>query len=258
MVRGIVGEHRLAYLWLAALCGCASGASDDGNSLPMIHHTDSADPMTSGDDSLTTGISDSATSEAGSDEGSSGTPQGSTTGMAETTTGPETTTGIGSGSSGGDESSTGAASDDTGAEPMCPNPLTCQTAMVLGQVSGDEASPDLVTQGSESTWLSFQVTEDNDSVSGENVAFTATLQSPAGYDFDLYVWRGAEGATNGCNGTAQQSTAANGVDVVSMSWGEGGVANGADDRRWIAVEIVPKNDMCDPGSQWVLTIEGDT
>ena len=36
------------------------------------------------------------------------------------------------------------------------------------------------------------------------------------------------------------------------------VANGGDDRAWVAAEIVAKNGMCDPLSQWSLTIDGDT
>lgn len=141
---------------------------------------------------------------------------------------------------------------------MCPQLATCATATVIGQVSGDTASPDLGVDGTEPTWVSLQVTEDNDALTGEAVSFTATLASPPGVDFDLYVYRGASGGSTGCGGVAQQSTSAGPTDVVHMSWGEGGVANGIDDRAWVAIEIRPKADVCDDMASWVLTIEGGT
>jgi hypothetical protein len=135
---------------------------------------------------------------------------------------------------------------------------TCPLATVIGEVSGDESSPPIAFEGTESTWVAFQVTEDNGDVTGEAVEFTATLTSPVGIDYDLYVYRGPPGADSGCGGDIEQSTSAGGEDVVHMSWGEGGVANGGDDRAWVAAEIVAKAGMCDPLAQWSLTIEGDT
>jgi hypothetical protein len=159
-------------------------------------------------------------------------------------------------SSDGGASSTGAG-EDTGTPSECPQLATCATATVIGMVSGDVSSNDLTTMGSAPTWLSFQVTEDNDAVTGEAVSFTARLDSPPGVDFDLFVHLGAPSGATGCNGMLQQSTSAGAEDVVHMSWGEGAVANGGDDRAWVAVEIVPK-DECDGLAQWTLTIEGDT
>jgi hypothetical protein len=108
------------------------------------------------------------------------------------------------------------------------------------------------------TWVSFFVTEDNESAIGEALSFTATLTSPAGFDFDLYVYRGDSNASNGCGGTLVQSTASSGMDVVTMNWGEGAVANGSDDGAWIAVEVVSKDGTCDENASWTLYIDGDT
>jgi len=166
----------------------------------------------------------------------------------------DTTTAPAEGSSGGEDEST----SDGGSVDECPNQTTCPMAEVIGEVSGDEGSRPIVFDGTEPTWVSFQVTEDNDSVTGEALEFTATLTSPVGFDFDLYVYRGPSGAGSGCGGQLEQSTSAGADDVVHMSWGEGGVANGGDERAWIAVEIVAKNGMCDPLAQWWLTIDGDT
>ncbi len=155
------------------------------------------------------------------------------------------------------ESSSDGGSTTDGGNEDCPHDTTCPLATVIGEVSGDEDSSPILRQGMEPTWVSFQVTEDNDGVTGENLEFTATLTSPPGIDYDLYVYRGDPGADTGCGGSLDQSTSAGAEDVVHMSWGEGGIANGGDERAWIAAEIVPKAGMCDPLAQWSLEIVGD-
>lgn len=164
----------------------------------------------------------------------------------------------GSTSMDGSESSSSGGAEDTGDPSMCAVAPTCQGATVIGEVSGDEGSDALQVDGSEPTWVAFQVTEDNDSVSGEALEFTATLTSPPGYDFDLYVYRGPESGNTGCNGQLSMSTSVGPSDVVHMSWGEGAIADGGDERAWVAAQVVSKNDVCDQNALWTLTVEGDT
>jgi hypothetical protein len=249
IVRVVVWQERAwRCVGLAGmLCSCAAGVEGDGSPFGTVPSTQEStgDDGSTSSDVITTGITESA-----SDSGIETT--GASTGDdAESTTGDD-------GSSTGEPDDGSSTGDDTGSSVACSNALTCATASVLGMVSGDESSPNLQAMGTEPTWLAFRVSEDNDSPIGESLSFTATLQSPAGYDFDLYVWRGADGASNGCNGTLQQSTAASGPDVVHMDWGEAGVANGSDDGRWIAVEIRSKDGICDPNAAWTLLVEGDT
>ncbi len=111
--------------------------------------------------------------------------------------------------------------------------------------------------GIEPGWVSFRVTEDNSSVIGEELKFTVTLTSPPGIDFDIYVYRGSEGGATGCNGNEASSTNV-GNDSVSMEWGEGSVADASDNDAYVAVEIVSKNNLCDPTQEWSLLVEGDT
>ena len=177
----------------------------------------------------------------------------------DTTTGfppDETTTGF------GDETTMGPADettdDDGGPKGDCPNLATCQGASGIGLVSGDQDSRTIGASGSEPTWIEFQVTENDDALVGAAMSFTVTLSSAAGADFDLYVYRGMEGGNTGCNGFMQQSTNAGPQDAVAMTWGEGVVPNGLDDGVWVAVEIRAKDDMCAPGQQWMLTVEGNT
>jgi len=162
----------------------------------------------------------------------------------------------------GDASSDGVGDADAGESTdggglMCPQQTTCVGAAAIGSVSGDSGSSDLQRMGSDPAWIQFQVTEDNDDIAGEELQFSVTLTSPPCCDFDLYVYRGVEGGNTGCNGILESSVSGGAVDSVSMSWGEGIAANGVDDDAWVAVEIVPKNDQCQAGSDWTLVASGD-
>jgi len=223
------------------LCACAAG--EPQKSATTFGTLGPGDESSDGGDDEDATTSDDAEGEA--DVGEMG--ESSSVGDDETTGGDSTS---------GDESS-GGATEDTG-DSSCINEVMCATATVIGMVSGDESSPVIGLDGAEPTWVSFQVTEDNDSVTGESLSFTATLTSPPGVDFDLYVYRGAEGGPTGCGGVLEQSTSAGASDVVHMSWGEGGLANGGDERAWVAAEIRPKNGVCDPALSWTLVVEGDT
>ena len=112
--------------------------------------------------------------------------------------------------------------------------------------------------GDTDTWVTLQVSENNSDVIGEQLTFTASLTSPPGSDFDLFVFRGSPGGSTGCGGQQDQSTNAAGIDSVFMSWGEGAFANNEDDSAWVAIEVRAKNGMCVPGAEWTLTVIGDT
>lgn len=223
--------------------GCAQGVEDmKGNPFGVSDSVGEASTGAADSSSTTSGSSseDEGTSSDGDEEG-----PGSTSGVVSTTD-PDT---------GSDD---GSSSDDGSGPIMCQNHLTCAGAMVIGGVSGDEPSAPLNASGDEPTWLAFQVSENNNDISGEKLTFTATLTSPAGLDFDLYVFRGPAGGTSGCGGTQSQSTNAAAIDSVYMEWGEGTLANNADDDAWIAVEVRAKNGFCEPGLEWTLTVTGDT
>ncbi len=156
----------------------------------------------------------------------------------------------------GEDASEGSSGG--GSQGACVATNTCPTASGLGGVSGDENSAGLDANGQLPTWVEFEVSEDDSSVFGSGMSFTVTLSSPPGADFDLFVYRSAEGGSSGCGGQMQQSTNAGGFDSVSMSWGEGGVANNSDDGVWVAVEIRAKNDICAPPGEWTLVVSGNT
>jgi hypothetical protein len=230
-------------LGLALVAACAGGAAGDKG--PPVGSVASAEGSAS--------AADSGSSSSDSAVGSTGDTKGGAEGSSSDTGADGSSSGDGS-TTAGAESSSGSSG---GGEPECPQLATCPTATVIGEVSGDTGSPLLSREGTEPSWVTFQVTEDNDGVTGEAVSFTATLTSPPGYDFDLFVSRGPLGGATGCGGTMQMSTSAGPEDVVHMSWGEGALANGADDRAWVAAEIRPKDGVCDPTASWSLVVEGD-
>ena len=237
----------------AAVIGCAGGAESPAGPITTTFASSTAP----GSASTTTPESDTTFDDASDSDDESTSFPVETADPAESDSLDESSAGDSSTSlpdpTGVEESS----SDDGMPVPECPNETVCGNAEVIGMVSGDSNSPAIQASGSEPVWLTFQVTEDNDAVTGEALAFTATLSSPPGVDFDLYVYRGAANGQTGCGGVMDSSTAAVGNDVVHMGWGEGGVANGVDDRSWVAVEIIPKGDMCPYGGQWSLNVVGD-
>jgi len=243
--------ERLWWPWLAVALGaaCAGGAETQNTTFgpgPASGNpqttTATATPETD-DGRSTTGSQENDESDEGFDDTTTGPPQGDTT-----TTGP-----IDEGTTGDDEGS----SSEGGSMGNCSNALTCPMASSIGSIAGDQGADLVNTSGSEPTWVTFQVAELDEDIVGVAMSFTVTLTSPAGADFDLYVYRGVEGGVTGCGGFLEQSTGA-GVDTVSMLWGEGLVANGLDDDVWVAVEIVAKNDMCVPPQEWTLVAEGNT
>jgi hypothetical protein len=247
-MRAAGGSVVRAWGWLASTLAlgvaCAAGVENPDTTFGPAPPGGPA-PATAGDEE----------SESDDDPFPDPDPIDTTTGApppGSTSFGDETT-------SFGDE--TGPAPDDTtGGGPVgdCPNLATCAGATGIGLVSGDEGSQTIGTSGSEPTWIRFQVTETDDSLVGAAMSFTVTLTSPAGANFDLYVYRSMEGGSTGCNGFMQQSSNAGPLDAVSMTWGEGFAANGIDDGVWVAVEIRAKDDMCAPPQEWTLTVEGNT
>lgn len=238
------GTRWLALLTTLAL-GCAGGAKTDDTT--TFGAPGSGPPQ---DDGGTTLADDTTSTSTSGGFGGTGSDGPSTTGsLDDGTTGSldEGTTTFGDESSG-----------DDGPVGNCADPGTCAGAGSIGSVSGDEGSRMLGSASSQPAWRTFLVSETDDAIDGAAMSFTVTLTSPAGADFDLYVYRGVEGGGTGCGGFLQSSTGAGAVDEVSMTWGEGLFANGLDDSAWVAVEIVAKDHICAPPAEWSLTVVGNT
>jgi hypothetical protein len=236
----IWGPGLALALALGLVTACATGGEgNDGGPGVSSFGPGPADDASGGDDTA-------ATTDGGTDDPDP-TFDDSTGGDPSTSDGMDSA-----------DSTAGSTGDAGGGPVMCTNALTCPTADQVGGVAGDAASPPIVEEGDEPTWVTVQVSEMNSDVVGEKLSVSVTLASPPGIDFDLFVQRGAEGGANACGGGPNdQSTNSGGTDTVSMDWGEGAFGNNSDDGAWIAIEVRPKDGMCQPGAQWTLTIQGD-
>ena len=70
----------------------------------------------------------------------------------------------------------------------CTGTDTCQTATMLGTVSGDSGNMKLSAAGYQSAWYRVRVSEGNSDPFGLSLRFAAKVTSPANAMFDVYVY----------------------------------------------------------------------
>lgn len=137
---------------------------------------------------------------------------------------------------------------------LCPGPATCSTAPMLGMVSGDTGSQMLMTSGYQSTWIRLRVTED--STATIQLSLTATLTSPPGLDFDLFMYLNESMDVVDCSTKVGTTTTTGNANAVRALWGESTI--GANDGRYVSLEIRRIAGVCAPDKPWQLTIVGNT
>jgi hypothetical protein len=147
--------------------------------------------------------------------------------------------------------------DAGGSTASCSAANTCQGATDLGQVSGDTGADTKNADGSTSKWFTVRVTEDDSSPLATPLWLTATLTSPQGANYDLFLYvPGSD--TRECASVAAQSTKTTGTDTAHVEFGEtGALANGANDARTVTVEVRHVSGNCDPSEKWTLTVSGN-
>lgn len=137
----------------------------------------------------------------------------------------------------------------------CTAPNTCASSVNLGSVRGDNGADTKSAQGHTSQWFTIRVTEDDHGVLGKDLWMTATLTSPPGTNFDLYLYV-PETDTLACTAVSEQSSNASGTDSAAAKFGEG-FSNGSDDSRTVTVEVRHVSGTCDPNKKWTLTVAGN-
>ena len=140
----------------------------------------------------------------------------------------------------------------------CASAATCQTAIMLGSVSGDTANLKLPTTGTQSAWFRVRVTEDDNNIPGLTLRAAAKLTSPAAVDFDVFVYVNAGADVVECTTTVGTTTTTGNVNETKAEWGEGVIPNGSNDGRTISIEVRPSSPGgCAPGQMWQLEVEGN-
>jgi hypothetical protein len=155
-----------------------------------------------------------------------------------------------------DASATPDAGVDAGGGPLnCAATSTCATANSTGSVSGDSASTPVVVTGDTSAWVLIRVTEDDSGAFGVKLRLRATLASPVGANFDLYMY---EDAPTQCTTATKQSVMTSGSDIINTSFGESGFfSNASNDDKDIYLEVRHVSGVCKAGTNWTLTFEGN-
>jgi hypothetical protein len=146
---------------------------------------------------------------------------------------------------------------DGGTGGSCTSTNTCAGATNLGSISGDTGADVVSAQGHTSQWFTVRVTEDDSGVTGVQLRMTATLTSPPGTNYDLYVYvPGSD--TLECSAVSYQSTNTGSSDSATAKFGESGLlSNGSADDRTVTVEVRHVSGTCDPNNKWKLQLAGN-
>jgi hypothetical protein len=154
----------------------------------------------------------------------------------------------------------GALTCDGSTPPSPPPPssgsASCDTTTVcttganvydMGSLSGDTGAGLRIVAGYSSYWIKVALSED--SISATDLGLKATLTSPVGSNFDLFVHAESCGTP-----TATSEKPAGQVDVATVR-----VADTlATDDQFVLIEVRHIGaDACDPSNQWSLTVEGN-
>lgn len=141
---------------------------------------------------------------------------------------------------------------------LCTSTASCAAAMDIGSVSGDSGNPMVTASGYQSGWFRVRVTEDDSSPIGTPMNVTVQLMSPPGTNYDLYLYVNTGSDVVECNSISGSGMSTQQLDSVSLSWGEGTVANGSDDTRSVSIEVRPVSGPCTMSQPYQLTVLGDT
>jgi hypothetical protein len=140
----------------------------------------------------------------------------------------------------------------------CASGATCQTAMMLGSLSGDSGTSMQMTTGYQSAWLRVRVNETDNGVIGAKLSMTARLISPSTADFDVFLYVNTAADQLECTTPSGTTTKSGNIDNVRIQWGEGTIPNGVDDSRNVSIEVRPISGPCSPSTPWQLIVTGHT
>ena len=147
---------------------------------------------------------------------------------------------------------------DAPEQSQCTSTSTCATATPLGAISGDTGNAMVMASGYQAAWYQVRVTENDSGVFGVPMNVTAQLTSPAGTNYDLYLYVNAGSDVVECTTPTAMSMNTGTTDQAHLTWGETGTfANGSDDSRTVSIEVRPVSGPCTPGATYQLVVTGD-
>jgi hypothetical protein len=161
---------------------------------------------------------------------------------------------------GGDAATDSSAADtgaaDTGSSASCAASNACSGATVVAQLSADTGADTRSAQGSTSEWLQVLATENDGSLGGHDLRIKATLDSPPGTTFDLFLYRGADAPALACGSApTASSTLGSGTQTATDLWTDNYAHT---DSKIITIEVRHISGSCSPSAQWTLTLTGNT
>jgi hypothetical protein len=219
----------LLAVGLIAIVGCASGSDDAG-----VDESALANATIDAGGGTTIALPPSQTSE---EEGDAGADSGSTSNPGNTNPG----------------------NTNPGNTTSCTPANACGGAVDLGIISGDTGSDIKTAQGTTSQWFKVKVSEDDHGAFGNDLELKADLTSPAGENFDLYLYVGNTATAVECAAANKSSIATTGPDTASTEWGESDItSNGSSDERFVTVEVRHVSGTCSPTAKWTLKLYGNT
>lgn len=209
------------------------------------------------DDSIGGASSSGGGADAGKTSSSSSSTGGTTSSSSSSTGGASSTSSSTSGSIGTSGSvGTSSSSSSSGSTPPPSGPVSCATTSTCttgsnsydaGEVSGDDVSPAINLTGYGSHFIKVWLRED--SWSAIDLRLRATLVSPPGQDYDLYIY-----ATSCGTPTAKSEKPADTNDVA-------GIVRYDDlgsDSDWVLIEVRAKaTTTCNTNEKWSLKIQGN-
>ena len=140
----------------------------------------------------------------------------------------------------------------------CTAGATCAAAVQLGSVSGDTGAATVQGSGYQSAWYQVRISENDSDVFGVPMNVTATLTSPAGINYDLYLYLNTGSDVIECASATQSSTSTGTSDSAHLSWGESGTfSNGSNDDRTLSVEVRYVSGTCSMAKPFQLVISGN-
>ena len=147
---------------------------------------------------------------------------------------------------------------DAPSQATCNSGITCAQAMSVGTVSGDSGNDTKTAMGYESAWFNVRVTEDDSNPFGVPMNLTVNLTSPAGENFDLFLYVNTGSDVIECTTPSASSTMTGTSDQAHISWGENNTfSNGNDDNRTISIEVRPISGTCAASNMFTLVVYGD-